>query len=221
MVREDPFDLRFEDLPATLPIFPLPRAVLLPGQILPLNVFEPRYLDMTFDALGETRMIAMIQPRQELTQSEPVSIYDVGCAGRISGFEETRGGRLRIVLTGVCRFEVVQELQSPRGYRRIRADFSKFGADLRPRLQPKITLADLEPALRRYAEHERLSIRWDELEQLPAAKLVDCLASQLPFDVPDAQALIEARTVVERAWKLRAALEIATSGGSAQSSPRH
>src|SRR4051812_49374614 len=124
---------RKAQLPTEFPIFPLPGAVLLPGGKLPLNIFEPRYLSMVEDALGEGRMLAMVQPdpARGPTPTGP-AVYRVGCLGRISSFSETDDGRFLITLTGVTRYQIVVELEMRRGYRRVRADLSAFAADLEP-----------------------------------------------------------------------------------------
>src|SRR5689334_22311049 len=115
----NPFDPPIEKLPATLPVFPLPGVLLLPRGKLPLNIFEPRYLAMTEDALAGNRMIGMIQPCDPTCRSPEPPVYPIGCAGRITTFSETEGGRFVITLTGTCRFEVTRELATTRGYRRI------------------------------------------------------------------------------------------------------
>src|SRR5690349_15018058 len=127
-----PVQSRFEDLPEELPIFPLSGALLLPWGRLPLNIFEPRYLNMTLDALGAGRIIGMVQPdydRDAKTGAVPgaePSIYSVGCAGRIASFEETEDGRLLIMLKGLCRFSIVNELEGRKGYRRVKASYDAY-----------------------------------------------------------------------------------------------
>src|ERR1700738_4074698 len=101
-------------LPAILPIFPLTGVLLLPRGRLPLNIFEPRYLAMTEDALAGNRMIGMIQPSDPACRSPAPAVYGIGCAGRITTFSETDDGRFLITLTGICRFEVTRELATTR-----------------------------------------------------------------------------------------------------------
>ena len=208
-MKQDFFSTRLEDLPRIVRIFPLPRAILLPGQHLPLNIFEPRYLHMVFDALSNGRTIAMIQPRASADAPAEPPIYNVGCAGRITSFEETDDGRVLIQLTGTCRFEIEQEVEPNNGYRRVRPNWARFAADLQPPPDPGVGFSGLEPALRRFATAEQLQIPWEALQELEPGRLIDILCTQLPFDVKDVQALIEADTLVERAQTLLAALEIA------------
>src|SRR5207237_1435293 len=120
-------------LPDTLPIFPLPGVLLLPRGRLPLNIFEPRYLTMTEDALAAGRLIGMIQPIEpEMAGAPPPTLYDAGCAGRISSFAETEDGRLLITLTGVSRLRLGREVATTRGYRRAAVHWTPFAPDLRP-----------------------------------------------------------------------------------------
>src|ERR1700691_1478865 len=127
------FRTRFEDLPTEFAVFPLPGVLLLPRGRLPLNVFEPRYLALTEDALAAGRMFAMIQPdaRRPDGPSGP-GLYRIGCLGRLVSFSETDDGRYLITLFGLARFAIAEELPVRRGYRRVRADFSGFEADLEP-----------------------------------------------------------------------------------------
>ena len=113
-------------LPDVLPVFPLANAVVLPGGYLPLNIFEPRYLNMVQDAMEGHRLVGMVQPRDDSTKPE---LYQVGCAGRVTRYYETQDGRLEIVLSGLCRFRIGEELSTTRGYRLIKPDWSEFEID--------------------------------------------------------------------------------------------
>ena len=124
------FSPKFDELPATLPLFPLEGAVVLPHGQLPLNIFEPRYLNMVFDALADTRLIGMIQPLPDSPPPEP-ALHQTGCAGRIVSFSETRDSRVLIVLGGLCRFDVVSERTVERGYRLAEISWDRFSNDLK------------------------------------------------------------------------------------------
>src|SRR3954454_5034603 len=125
------FHPRVEDLPGEFPVFPLPGALLLPRGKLPLNIFEPRYLAMVEDALGQGRMFGMIQPDPTLPETDTgPALFRVGCLGRLSSFSETDDGRYLITLTGLIRFAITAEVEIPRGYRRIRGDYTRYPADL-------------------------------------------------------------------------------------------
>jgi hypothetical protein len=191
------FDPRFDDLPATLPIFPLSGAILLPDVELPLNIFEPRYLNMTLDALAATRMIGMVQPRPD-ADSEPVAVCDTGCAGRITSFSETADGRLLIILTGVCRFDIRSEIAPRRGYRRVAPDWQRFAADLGPPEAPDMTRQDLIDAVEKFLGDGTSNLDWGLVNKVPEHQLVDLLAMHLPFDVTEKQALVEAMSRSDR-----------------------
>ena len=183
---------RFEDLPAEFPIFPLTGALLLPGGKLPLNVFEPRYLAMVEDALAERRCIGMIQPDVAHAHGETgPALYRVGCVGRLVSFSETEDGRYLITLAGLSRFEVVQELDMRRGYRRVRGGFAPFTADLVDR-SGRVPLADrpaLLAALRAYFQARGFDANWDVIESMNDDALVTTLC---PFGPVEKQALLEA-----------------------------
>ena len=166
------------ELPEEIAVFPLPGALLLPGGRLPLNIFEPRYLAMTLDSLAEGRMFGMIQPRPGAPAGETgPGLFRTGCLGRLSSFAETEDGRILVTLTGVSRFQVAEELPSRRGYRRVRADYAPFRADLdlaeRPSALDRGALMD---ALRPFFRVRGIEANWDAMEQNPDAMLVLALA---------------------------------------------
>ncbi len=203
---------RLGDLPEICPVFPLTGALLLPGGRLPLNIFEPRYLAMTEDALAAGRMFAMIQPNadQDAVAQGPM-LYKVGCLGRLSSFSETDDGRYLITLNGLIRFDVVAEVEMLRGYRRVRADFSRFAADLDEAAPPALPdRAGLLAALRAYFDNRGFDANWDAIEEMDDHHLVTSLAMVCPFDPLEKQALLEAIPLAERAETLRTLLRIGT-----------
>ena len=214
------FATTFDDLPLILPIFPLPGAIVLPGQLLPLNIFEPRYLNMFLDCLGHGRIIGMIQPLGDVG-SEPVPVHPIGCAGRVSAFQETPDGRLLVNLTGVCRFAVTSELELYRGYRRVEASWDEFRSDFEPTSEVELSLGDLEPALRAYFAAQNSEPRWDTLQKFSAAGLIDFLAMTLPFGPLTKQSLVEARDTNVRGKLLMSALADALMDGAAPPERRH
>ncbi len=204
------FHPRAEDLPTEFPIFPLEGALLLPRGRLPLNIFEPRYLAMTEDALGAGRMCAMIQPDRtaQATPSGP-GLYRVGCLGRLSSFSETDDGRLLITLTGLIRFTLAAELEERRGYRRARGDFARFLDDLS--LEPRpigVERQALLSALRGYFARRDVEASWDAIRRIPDDMLVLTLAMICPFEPAEKQALLEAPTETERAAALLVLLQM-------------
>ena len=205
------FESRAEDLPRDFPIFPLPGALLLPRGKLPLNIFEPRYLALTEDALAAGRMFAMIQPdaRQPEGPSGP-GLYRIGCLGRLVSFSETDDGRYLITLFGLSRFAVAEELPTRRGYRRVRADFTGFEDDLAAarEVEPCFDRAALLLSLRGYFAHRGFDANWDAINQMPDDALVVTLSMVCPFEPAEKQALLEAATPAERAQALLACLQI-------------
>jgi Lon protease-like protein len=206
------FEPRAEDLPRDFAIFPLPGALLLPRGKLPLNIFEPRYLAMTEDALAAGRMFGMIQPdgRQPEGPTGP-GLYRIGCLGRLVSFSETDDGRYLITLFGLARFAVAEELPMRRGYRRVRADFADFAADLAaPEAEPGYDRVTLLQSLRGYFTHRGFDANWDAIKQMPDDALLVTLSMVCPFEPAEKQALLEAATPAERARALLALLQIET-----------
>ena len=213
------FHPRIADLPDDFAIFPLAGALLLPQGRLPLNIFEPRFLAMTEDALAAGRMIAMIQPdlsRPADAAGNP-ALFRVGCLGRLISFSETDDGRYLITLDGLIRFRLVEERPMHRGYRRVRGDFTPFAADLSPAapldaapLDAAYDRAALLDALRAYFGHRGLEANWNSIGQIPDEALVLTLSMACPFDPLERQALLEAHTQADRAETLLALLRIGT-----------
>jgi len=203
------FQPNLTELPNEFAVFPLPGALLLPRGRLPLNIFEPRYLALTSDALGAGRMFGMVQPEphRERVATGP-AIYRVGCLGRLSSFAETEDGRFLITLTGMIRFRVLEELPLHRGYRRIQADFSGFEGDLGAPPEVVLNRAHLLGALRPYFRIRGIEANWDAIDQTADDMLVLTLCMVCPFDVPEKQALLEAPDGPERAAMLLALLQM-------------
>lgn len=201
------------DLPARLPIFPLSGALLLPRTRLPLNIYEPRYLEMVHDAMAGHRIIGMIQPRQAGAAASPherPAIHTVGCAGRITSYTETDDHRLLIVLTGIARFRVLSEIEAHRPYREVGADFAPFAHDLTAGLgEDDVDRRVLLGTLRSYLEARQLVADWDEVEGATTESLVNALSALSPYPPDDKQALLEARDLKARADMLIALTEVA------------
>jgi len=200
-----------DTLPEVIPIFPLAGVLLLPRGRLPLNIFEPRYLTMTADVMEGNGLIGMIQPRRPEDEGaiEP-PVYGTGCAGRIDSFKESDDGRYLITLAGVCRFDVVEELDLDRaGYRRVRVDFRRYLGDLTETAGVVIDRARLVAALRTcFPQDGEGSIEWPMIERMPAEALVTALAMMFPFQPSEKQALLECATVGERAELLTTLMEM-------------
>ena len=230
MSRQNPFDPVFEQLPDTLPIFPLSGVMLLPGGKLPLNVFEPRYLAMIFDSLAGHRLIGMVQPMQPggfAGDGMPVEdgkpkVHKVGCAGRIVSFSETEDGRLLLALSGVCRFEIGRELDLAQGgYRRVSSLFAPYRADLDHADElVELDRERLMAALTAFFRSRSLSTDWDAVKQAGDRNLMTSLSMMLPFGPAEKQALLEAADSTARAKLLVAFLEMGAFGQPPDSSPQ-
>ncbi|MCG8548307.1 MAG: LON peptidase substrate-binding domain-containing protein [Alphaproteobacteria bacterium] len=202
------FDPDFEALPGTIPVFPLSGVLLLPRGELPLNIFEPRYLNMTSDALGGERLIGMIQPTEHECQQANPPIYRTGCAGRIVNFQETDDGRYLITLKGICRFDVAEELPVTRGYRPVQADWSSYRGDMSPANGEQVDREKLVTLLRKYFEIQGISADWNAIESTTNERLITCLSMICPFEAPEKQALLEAPNLLERGKILTALVEM-------------
>jgi Lon protease-like protein len=210
------------DLPAEIPVFPLEGALLLPRAQLPLNIFEPRYLAMTEDALAAGRMFGMVQPDPALpaTPTGP-ALYRIGCLGRLSAFAETEDGRFLITLTGVIRFQVAEEIDMHRGYRRVRFDYSTFYPDLNLTPRPLgLNRQVLIAALRGYFHQHGLKADWEAIGKIADDKLVTTLALSCPFRPAEKQALLECPTDSDRAQTLLALLQIGAAEDMTAHPPR-
>jgi Lon protease-like protein len=204
----NPFDPTFDQLPEIVPIFPLTGVLLLPRGKLPLNIFEPRYLAMTEDALSGNRMIGIIQPSDPLSRASVPPVYPIGCAGRITSFSETDDGRYLITLTGVCRFETVRELPIVRGYRRVDVSWERFAADLEESGPALFDRARLVEGLKTYFKIQGISANWDAIDSTPDERLVTSLAMICPFEPSEKQALLECGSLSERASMMVAIIEM-------------
>ncbi|HCP01285.1 MAG TPA: peptidase S16 [Rhodospirillaceae bacterium] len=189
-------------LPGELPLFPLNGALLLPRGAMPLNIFEPRYLAMVDAALAGLRMIGIIQPATDgtvgLSSPNGTDLYRIGCAGRITGFQETGDGRYLIELCGVCRFGISEELEQHNGYRRVRPDFGAFIGDLEPNENQEIERNRLLNALKAYFEQQDISADWEALVKTTDERLVTTLSMVCPFDSAEKQVLLEADDIAQR-----------------------
>jgi Lon protease-like protein len=201
------------DLPRVIPIFPLPGVMLLPRGRLPLNIFEPRYLQMTQDAMASHRTIGMIQPADPKARLDAPEVYPIGCLGRITSFSETPDNRFLITLSGVCRFTIGRELeQDGLLYRRVRADYGRFAGDLPEPAPLTVDRGRLIPALRSYFERHGLTADWEAIDRADDDALVTCLAMACPFEPSEKQALLECRGESERVRMMQALFEMAAHG---------
>jgi Lon protease-like protein len=215
-----PFTLPFEQLPETLPIFPLANAIVMPGCHLPLTIFEPRYLEMVFDSIKEARLIGMIQPEESEQDTSP--LYRTGTAGRVVSFNELPDERLLIVLSGICRFDIRDEIPSDKPYRKVAVDWSRFRDDyIAMQKEVFFDRTRLMSLLKTYFERKGFKIDWSNAEEMPVPLLVNALAGQLPFASSEKQALVEAVTAEERISRLIHLLEFDEAANAYSDSRLH
>ena len=205
------------DLPETIPVFPLPGVLLLPHGRLPLNIFEPRYLNLIADALGQGRTMGMVQPVH--AEPDPVSdtaeLYRTGCLGRITSFAETDDGRFLITLTGVSRFRIAGELESVRGYRRVAARYDAFAHDLQEDTGATAGRSRLLDAVRAYFRLQGIDTDWAAIKDASDGALIASLAMTCPFEPREKQALLECPGLIERGELLTTLMEMAVHGSKA------
>ena len=208
---------RAADLPSTIPVFPLPGALLLPRARLPLHIFEPRYLAMMDDTLKTShRLIGMIQPR-ETPKSEETRLHSIGCAGRVTAFSETEDGRYMITLAGISRFRVTSEVQGFSPYRRCDVDWNGFDRDLgATETDPGFDREPFMALLERYFESQDLSTDWDSLRDAEEELLLNSLSMLCPFAPHEKQALLEAPSLATRRETLVTLIEFALRVGETE-----
>ncbi len=199
-------------LPDTLPVFPLTGALLLPAGRLPLRVFEPRYLQMTDDALRGNRLIGIIQP--VTGEGAAPRLYTVGCVGRLCAWSESGDGRYSIALAGLSRFRIEEELQSARLYRIVKVSYEDFAGDIEgDRTSETIDRDRLAGCIHQFFQKHKMENLWPTVEEFPGDLLVNSLSMVCPFPPAEKQALLEARTVAERAEMLITLIEMSIAEG--------
>lgn len=202
---------KLTDLPETIPIFPLSGVLLFPRWSLPLNIFEPRYLNMIDDAMSGSRLIGMIQSQGD-DPARP-SLVATGCAGRITSYSETDDGRYLISLTGICRFGIQSELDVATPYRQVQADWQTFASDLST--PPESSFPErlmLVNSLKRYTQINAMEVDWEAVEHAPMETLINALCAGCPFGTREKQALLEAMNVADRAQTLITLLDMDVPG---------
>lgn len=209
--------IKVANLPGTIPIFPLPGALLLPRSRLPLHVFEPRYLQMLDDALKTPeRLVGMVQPN-EVPGRGGTGLQTIGCAGRITQFSETEDNRYLVTLSGISRFRVRLEIEGFTPYRRCEVNWDSFGAD---QLDSDEDLAFDRPVfldlLGRYFDAQSLSADWETLKDADDELLINSLSMMLDFDSEEKQALLEAPSLSTRRETLVTLIEFSLHGGEGE-----
>jgi Lon protease-like protein len=211
------------DLPGTIPVFPLPGALLLPRGQMPLNIFEPRYLAMIDDALRDGhRLIGMIQP--DPAHSGPANkppLYQTGCVGRITQLAESGDGRYLLELTGVARFRIEEELTVLTAYRQCRVTYAPFADDFVARKgENEVDRKALLRALNDFMKANDLKADWEDIDKAPNEALVNALSMMSPYGAAEKQALLEAPDLKTRAELLVAITEIELAKKNIEGEPQ-
>ena len=193
-----------KNLPKEIPVFPLSNFIIFPKTTVPLNIFEPRYLDMVNDAMKSNKLIGMIQPKTSNDKLDVPSLHEVGCLGKITTFRETEDGRILIELKGIIRFKNLKEIKSNKKYRTLKVDFSDYYNDLEEQKE-EIKFSDLElifKGLKSLFEKKGFIINWKSLEKQSLDETINALAMASPFSLEEKQILLESVNLNIRKQKI-------------------
>jgi Lon protease-like protein len=193
-----------KNLPKILPIFPLSDFIIFPKTTVPLNIFEPRYIDMINDAMKSNKLIGMVQPKKIINDLTPPILHNIGCLGKISSFKETEDGRFLIELKGLIRFKIINEIKSAKKYRECEVSFENFNHDLDDKKE-ELKFSDLElifKDLKSLFEKRGFIINWKELEKQSLDETINALAMASPFSLEEKQVLLEAENLNIRKNKI-------------------
>ena len=207
-------------LPVKIPVFPLSSVILLPGSNLPLNIFEPRYLQMIRDAVTSNGLIGMVQPKSPNNNSDDPELYTVGGVGKIDDLVDTGNDRFSIRLKGIARFEITAELSTTTPYRQIHADWSRYHDLTANNDAHNIDRRTLLAALSNYLDLKGLDADFDAIAEAPNDVLVNTLSMIIPMGVPEKQALLEAVSTDERATMLETLLKMSVIESTNKEPPK-
>ena len=193
-----------KNLPKIIPVFPLSNFIIFPKTTVPLNIFEPRYVDLVNDSMKSNKFIGMIQPKKIVGDATPPLLHKIGCLGKITSFKETEDGRYMIELKGLIRFNAIKEIKSIKKYREYEVDFNDFNQDLENKKE-QVKFSDLElifKDLKSLFEKRGFIINWKELEKQSLDEIINALAMASPFSLEEKQALLEAENLNLRKNKI-------------------
>ena len=196
--------MKKEELPKTIPVFPLSNFIIFPKTTVPLNIFEPRYIDMVNDSMKSNKLIGMIQPKIYYNNKNEPELHDVGCLGKITSFRETEDGRFLIELKGIVRFKKIQEVNNEKKYRSLVIDYEDFYLDLENNKE-ELKFSDLElifKDLKSLFEKKGFIINWKALEKQSLDETINALAMASPFSLEEKQMLLETKTLDIRKDKI-------------------
>ena len=192
------------NLPKTIPVFPLSNFIIFPKTTVPLNIFEPRYIEMINDSMKSNKIIGLIQPKKYINNDVPSALHEVGCLGKITSFKETEDGRYIIEIKGLIRFKIIQQIKSLKPYRIYEINFNNFDHDLSEKKED-LKFSDLElifKDLKTLFDKRGFVINWKELEKQSLDETINALAMASPFTLEEKQVLLEAENLSIRKNKI-------------------
>ena len=196
--------MKINNLPKTIPVFPINNFIIFPKTTVPLNIFEPRYIEMIDESMKSNKLIGMIQPRNSINnQSQPI-LHDIGCLGKITSFKEIEDKRYMIELKGLIRFKIIKEIKTLKKYREYEVNFQNFNHDLGEEKED-LKFSDLElifKDLKSLFEKRGFIINWKELEKQSLDEIINALAMASPFSLEEKQILLEAKNLSVRKNKI-------------------
>ena len=198
------------EFPNKIPIFPLSNFIIFPNTNVPLNIFEPRYIQMIDDCMKGNRLIGIVQPKKTGDLKKP-NLYDVGCVGKITSFNETDDGRYLIVINGICRYKIIEELINDKLYRECKINFDNYTNDLNKIKQEEIKFSNFKSIFNEIKilfKKQGYLINWKDLEKQNLDQIINTLSMASPFSLEEKQILLEANTLSERNKKLKEILKI-------------
>ena len=192
--------MKKNDLPKKISVFPLSNFIIFPKTTVPLNIFEPRYIEMIDESMKSNKLIGMIQPKNSLDKQSQPNLHDIGCLGKITSFKETEDARYIIELKGLIRFKILKEIENSREYREYQIDFNDYVHDLEEKKED-LKFSDLElifKDLKSLFEKRGFIINWKELEKQSLDETINALAMASPFTLEEKQVLLEAKNLTAR-----------------------
>tara|TARA_B100000579_G_scaffold156441_1_gene127286 strand:+ start:1923 stop:2570 length:648 start_codon:yes stop_codon:yes gene_type:complete len=198
------------EFPNKIPVFPLSNFIIFPNTNVPLNIFEPRYIEMIDDCMKGNRLIGIVQPKKTGDLKKP-NLYDVGCVGKITSFNETDDGRYLIVINGICRYKIIEELINDKLYRECKINFDNYTNDLNKIKQEEIKFSNFKSIFNEIKilfKKQGYLINWKDLEKQNLDQIINTLSMASPFSLEEKQILLEANTLSERNKKLEEILKI-------------
>ena len=196
--------MKINELPKKISVFPLNNFIIFPKTSVPLNIFEPRYIDMINDSMKSNKLIGLIQPKKKIDDLSAPILHNIGCLGKITSFKETEDGRYLIELKGLIRFEIMREVETTKKYRQYEIDYSRFNHDLDDKKE-QLKFSDLElifKDLKILFEKRGFIINWKKLEKQSLDEIINALAMASPFSLEEKQVLLEAENLNLRKKKI-------------------